>query len=340
MSIRRTNRRAFTLLEVLIGVLVLAIALLGLAALFPVIVREQRIAREGVLGVSVARSAEASLTGNNALLSHSPNSAWVMYAKKIATDTNKNRWQVSLVGDAVDGNSKSVYNGSNVSLPCTLAGNVNGRFVIKEEDRLSVSQNLADPALVWDVAACLANDQVVPGVSSSEGQEGIALPTSMPVRVALFVRRVDPRIRVLPSQTLMNVIKQPGVYAVGVDARGFPNLEGTGAYSRPLYMKITDVLASVNNGPLNILVLDPTNATTGIQPQDLVTMVKQSGQKLVDNSGNIFTVLSFDSSANNYNIKVEGMVPTSVQQQARAGKLEVVFTPQIPAAVRTMVIRP
>lgn len=340
MSIRRTNRRAFTLLEVLIGVLVLAIALLGLAALFPVIVREQRIAREGVLGVSVARSAEAALTGNNAMLSYASGSGWKSFAGKIKDDANKNRWQVSLVGDAVDGNSKSIYNGSNLSLPCSLIGSVGGRFIIKEEDRLSVSQNLADPALVWDVAACLANDQVVSGVSSAGGQDSVAVPKSIPVRVALFVRRVDPRIRVLPNETLMNVIKRPGVFATGVDSRGFPNLEGTGAYSRPLYMKITDVLASVNNGPLNVLVLDPSNATTGIQPQDLVTMVKQSGQKLVDNSGNVFTVLSFDNNVNNYNIKVEGTVSTSVQQQARAGKLEVVFTPQIPAAVRTLVIRP
>ena len=50
--------RGFTLIEVLIGVLVLSLALLGLGALFPVVLREQRIARETVLGVSVQRSAE------------------------------------------------------------------------------------------------------------------------------------------------------------------------------------------------------------------------------------------------------------------------------------------
>ena len=53
--------RAFTLLEVLIGVLVLALALLALAAVFPVVVRTQRIARDTVVGTGVLNAAETML---------------------------------------------------------------------------------------------------------------------------------------------------------------------------------------------------------------------------------------------------------------------------------------
>lgn len=328
--------RGFTLLEVLIGVLVLAIALLGLAALFPVIVREQRIARESVLGVSVVRSAEAALVGNVALRSRGTQSAWARYAQLIATDTNKNRWQVSLDSEASNASSKGIYNTSSLSLPYGLNGNLNGRFVIKEEDRLSVSQNLADPALVWDAAVCLADDQVVPGVTGAGATAGVPLPTSLPLRVAVFVRRVDPNIRLAPGETLMTALKRTNVYATAVDTRGYPTLSGTGSYAKPVFMSVTNVLSSRVNGPLDTLVINPTTGPTGISQADLRTMAVQVGQRLVDNAGNIFTVISADGN----NVKVEGSVPTSVRQSAVQNTMQVVFTPQIPAAVRVLVIRP
>ncbi len=55
-------RRAFTLIEVLIGVLILALGLLGLGAIIPVVVREQRAAADAGLGVTVANSAQKYLT--------------------------------------------------------------------------------------------------------------------------------------------------------------------------------------------------------------------------------------------------------------------------------------
>lgn len=328
--------RGFTLLEVLIGVLVLAIALLGLAALFPVIVREQRIARESVLGVSVVRSAEAALVSNVALRSRGTQSAWARYAQLIATDTNKNRWQVSLDSDASGAASKGIYSASSLSLPYGLNGNLNGRFVIKEEDRLSVSQNLADPALVWDAAVCLADDQVVPGVTGAGATAGVPLPTSLPLRVAVFVRRVDPNIRLAPGESLMTAIKRANVFATAVDTRGYPTLTGSGSYARPLFVNVTNVLSSRVNGPLDTLVIDPATGPTGISQADLRTMAVQVGQRLVDNAGNIFTVVS----ATGNNVKVEGSVPTSVRQSAVSSTMQVVFTPQLPAAVRVLVIRP
>ncbi len=54
--------RAFSLIEVLIGVLILALGLLGLGAVIPVVVREQRAASDATLGVAVANSAQQYLT--------------------------------------------------------------------------------------------------------------------------------------------------------------------------------------------------------------------------------------------------------------------------------------
>lgn len=60
------RRRGFTLIEVLIGVLILALGLLGLGAIIPVVVREQRNAAEATLGVAAANSAQAYLTRQSA----------------------------------------------------------------------------------------------------------------------------------------------------------------------------------------------------------------------------------------------------------------------------------
>lgn len=60
MSVRASIfARGFTLIEVLIGIVVLALGLLGLGAVIPVVVREQRNAADAALGVSVANTAEA-----------------------------------------------------------------------------------------------------------------------------------------------------------------------------------------------------------------------------------------------------------------------------------------
>ena len=48
--------KAFTLVEVLLGIIILAVGLLGLASVFPLVVRQQREAQDTVVGVSAARA--------------------------------------------------------------------------------------------------------------------------------------------------------------------------------------------------------------------------------------------------------------------------------------------
>ena len=51
------SARAFTLVEVLMAVLILAIGLLGLGAVLPMVVRQQRDSADGTFGLIAMRSA-------------------------------------------------------------------------------------------------------------------------------------------------------------------------------------------------------------------------------------------------------------------------------------------
>lgn len=57
------SRNAFTLLEILISVVVLAIGLVGVVAIFPAVIDLQRRAQDSVIGTAAATSAEAQLVG-------------------------------------------------------------------------------------------------------------------------------------------------------------------------------------------------------------------------------------------------------------------------------------
>ena len=61
---RSSQVPSFTLVEILISILILALGVLGLGALFPVIIREQRLGADATSGVFASNSSRAMLTGS------------------------------------------------------------------------------------------------------------------------------------------------------------------------------------------------------------------------------------------------------------------------------------
>ena len=321
MRITKAANRGFSLLEVLIGVLVLALALLGLAALFPVVLRDQREARDGILGVSAQRAAEAYLTTQLVLNPGTGTTGWRAYANRVATRTDNHKWEVTLSGN----DTVSLYRGGDGQM--RMLGNT---VTIPVIDRVwpgvtttPGSAPQMQPQLVWDIAVCAATRQVT--------QAGGQATRVVPLRVAIFTRRVDPQIRVPAGSSVAALLRSRAVVPVAVDADGLPVLSGLGTYSPVLYADVQSVQQSRPNGPLDTLVLaNASNSQNGIR------LATQIGQKLVENStGAVYTVVE----ATGNRVRVEPAVNAQSVDDANNGDLQVAYTAQIPVAVSVIEIR-
>jgi prepilin-type N-terminal cleavage/methylation domain-containing protein len=71
----KITRAGFSLIEVLISVMILSLGLLGLAAVFPVIVRQQRLSGDATQGLIVSKSAEAYIRSHELMNRRSKTSA-------------------------------------------------------------------------------------------------------------------------------------------------------------------------------------------------------------------------------------------------------------------------
>lgn len=197
----------FTLIEVLIGVLVLGLGLLGVAAVFPVVVRQQRVATETVVGLSVERSAESYLrahTGFNE--SMMPGGSWRVnmsvwdkwrreqnrsrmdYITSSGTVSGASRWEVPYVepnGTAADrGTLYPVGKGGLPELRVPLRDRL-WRLPYSDRDANASDERYGnEPRYVWDLA-WRRIDLGSPTVPDDDN-----------VQIAVFVRRVDASIRV------------------------------------------------------------------------------------------------------------------------------------------------
>lgn len=229
-----SKRRAFSLIEVLIAVVVLAFGMLGLAAVFPAVVKQQTTAKDSVQGVSVLRSAESWILGNVKLNEHqtvtNPSSLLgpTDRANRLDLAENRRGWE-TLVADTTWNvvNPEStwadelvlpvLFNSSTAGLiyekwsgDIAIGRPVKNGPVVERGVVIPLAQRLypspysslnAKPEYVWDLVV----RRVDAGLPHS------LMPTSLvpaevdrlkrnkyeddAVEVVIFVRRIDPGIR-------------------------------------------------------------------------------------------------------------------------------------------------
>ena len=347
----RRHRPAFTLVEVLMGILILALALLGIGAVIPVVVRTQKIATDATLSVSIANGAESLLARRADLNRLTPiggggRQGWGVWLLDpnwspacapvgTAAPSDAYLWETFLTGGApeLDPATGRIYLQFSGGTP----------VAIEVADRFGPPRNSAGiaPQFVWDFIA-------------RRVRTGLNEPHQ--IQLAIFVRRIDPNIRVPNGLTIYEVLSgfRAGTLAVlsAPDRRlpvavatappataGLPSLNGLGDYAAPLVLDLEDTC------------LDPQRRDrirtirTSVTPAEF-SVATQVGQKWVDNLGNIYTVRGVDprDAAGEW-VLIDPPVPSWVRDitTGTAGETavrQVAFVPHVPAAVSVVTLTP
>jgi len=384
--------RAFSLIEVLIGVLILALGLLGLAAVFPVVVRQQRSAADQTQGLTVARNAEAfirahTLSGGRSVPNASASGAGLLAPSDPIPIQNRRGMDMLRYQGVTPTNPYSTwsFNSANPDRPgpwelptyslrstnpdrglmIVASTNQAANIQFSQRDRLwpqpysAVDARVDDnkyanePRYVWDVAM----RRVDPGTPSNVADDSI--------QFAVFVRRVDGSIRVTrrdgvndandpirrtrPTRSLRladvltgDRLGQGGAIVVQTQEQRLavavtnnstsptPTLTGEGEYAMPIRANVSQIDDPEGNGLTRLAVAGATDAQK--------RLVRQPGQKLIDNLGNVYTVLKADDDANS--VIISPAASANAAALAASGDLQVVFTPQVPAAVHVFTMEP
>lgn len=241
--VRLATLRGFSLIEVLVSVVVLALGLLGLAAVFPTVVRQQRLASDGVEGASLERSVRDWIS-NHAALNARIGGGAAPNGQQIYAATDRRGW-TTLLGES-DWSPMVNDNGSQLStwwsyqgewiLPNTAGGNTVGVNInpttgdawigqtpefdantntftagvpIPLVQRLIPTPDLAagvTPRFVFDFAARRIDVGLQRAANPFVQSFVNAASNDDEIEIAVFVRRIDSSIRVPQGSSLANVI--------------------------------------------------------------------------------------------------------------------------------------
>ena len=289
------STRAFTLIEVLIAILVLAIGLLGLGAVFPAVIAEQRNAFAVIEGENTASSAEAMLNNREfidfALLSQDFNrpirpgpvpfgAGQVRYSYEWVvppSGVGYYSWTSPVPGYANFLTGLWTFNSNDSDVNSTIdKTNINPVLA-----QIPVSARLFPqpysgkaPQYVWDLA--LRRE-----------------PSGDRLQAAIFVRRIDARIRIPKNESLSDVLtgvsRDGQRLPVAIDPMNGRIVVDDGNTSNPkVYAAIQTLEVEVHPEHLDWLIF-PDGRNPAIDTS--VGFAAQVGQKLLDNTGVVRTVV-------------------------------------------------
>lgn len=340
------GRRGFSLVEVMLAVLVLALGLLGLGAVIPVIIKDQQQSTAAVRAVSAANDCQAALR-NRPDLNRASVQMWVpgdgvytyvpvgwgawLENHPLRDPSNPQATDYEWVIPDDDDEFDPVSGEYEFHAPGWPAWS---RVTIPVADRLwpPGAAEVTAPLFVYDFVA-----RRVPSPLLGPPQ----------VQVAMFLRRIDQNIKVTRG-TLREVLTgslsnppSPLPLPVAVTANTpiacRPTLNGLGRYAMPIRL----------NARYDATLRDRLI----VEGSDLERrLASQFGQRLVDNLGNVHIVSKVDETYNGarggVRLVVEQPVPAWVKSTSAFRAAEprdtalrhIVMTPQVPVAIRVFTV--
>lgn len=365
-------RAAFTLIEVLLATAMVVIALLGVAALFPRVLRSQMDAAQSASSIPQDENARASILGR----AETGSAFWRDWADQ-ASNSNQPYLPLDaswLIPDVFATNT-TLPGGLTVPAGGIWLGTIttqrqrkfrdtadlvyqrDQRVVIPLEERLRLEtpDNTVSIGSVWDIAVRRTGIKYEPLLDA--GRLNPRTEDSSRVQVVVFVRPIDPNIRTGSSTTGQPLtIKQslnlrdasiPAAdrrLPVSEDANGQgPTLDGTFNNRRYSNLAALEVQA-VRGNPQLLRVIGwdtahgyPNNRFPIATAQRLA---RQGGQTLVDNLGNILKVAPPADDDLPEFIRLATPLNESIVGGTTSPIFQVIFSPQKPLRVSTFIANP
>lgn len=341
---KSSTRAAFSLVEVLMAIVVLSLGLLGLAAVFPVVVHQQRQASDTVQGSSLERSAAEAMRSYAALQRPSVGGSLAVAANRRGWDRlicNEN-WSPrgEWVIDADDAGQPIEYLPSGevrvdvgMAQPLILSPmeRLMPRGIEVAPAQAANSGPVVLPRYVWDVVTRRvdAGETNPASLSAVTGEHYDDL-----VQVAMFIRRLDAGIRasgVPLSYRVRQAVQGGAPYAtlpVACDATsGVPTGNGRGVYSQVLRFDYRIVAGDASRTRIEVDV----NNSLSIEMR---TYASQAGQWFVDDIGGVHRVTKITPGAAGAPAVATLDTPISPEMEASTlAPYSMLFTPQSPAGV-------